>query len=81
MSKAALIEVFKRAVIGNYPYVFVVIEAEGIEECIVVPKESFEAKHEFYLKAYNDDLIHVMNSNVKITNVGYGDVNHLPDFI
>ena len=57
------------------------IEAEGIEELIVIPKQSFEAKEQFYMSAYNEDLIHVMNKNVRITEVGYGNENHLPNFI
>lgn len=81
MNKAALLEAFDRAISNNYPYVFVVIKAEGIKECIVVPKESFDDKKKFYMSAYDDELTHVMNSNVKITNVGYGDKKHLADFV
>lgn len=81
MNKAALLKAFERAINNNYPYVFVVIEAEGIKECIVVPKESFDDKKKFYMNAYNDELTHVMNSDVKITSVGYGDEKHLPNFV
>ena len=32
-------------------------------------------------KAYNDDLVHVMNSNVKIQEVGYGTEHDLLKFV
>ena len=72
---------FNQAEVKGYPYVFVKIEAEGIEELIVIPKQSFEAKEKFYLNAYDDELTHVMNKNVKITNLGFGNKEHLSNFI
>lgn len=81
MNKEALLEAFKRAADAKQPYVFVVVEAEGIKECIVIPKESFKAKETFYTNAYGDDLVHVMNSNVRILDCGYGQAERLPEFV
>lgn len=81
INKAALLKAFLYANKYKHPYVFVVIEAEGIKECIVIPSKSFKEKEQFYMNAYNDDLVHVMNKNVKITELGYGNEMHLPNFI
>lgn len=81
VNKLGLLKAFDNAKNEDYDYVFVVIEAEGIKECIVVPRESFDEKEKFYSKAYNDNLVHVMNRNVRIINVGYGNKNHLTYFI
>lgn len=81
VNKSGLIRVFAQATERNYPYVFVKIEAEGIEELIVIPKQSFEAKEEFYVNAYSNDLTHVMNKNVKITDCGYGSEIDVSNFI
>lgn len=81
VKKDSLIKAFEEARLMNYPYVFVKIEAEGIVEYIAVPEQSFVAKEKFYSKAYNDDLVHVMNSNVKIQEVGYGTEHDLLKFV
>lgn len=73
LTKSDLIRVFEEATDREYPYVYANIEAEGVEELIIIPSRSFEAKKKFYADAYSDDLTHVMNKNVKITNVGYGN--------
>jgi len=62
-------------------YVFVRIDAEGIEELIVIPQRSFDEKEKFYLNAYSDDLTHVINKDVKITEVSYGDERLIPRLI
>ena len=81
IGKLALMKTFEQAKNQGFPYVYVKIEAEGIEELIVVPEQSFGAKEKFYLNAYDDNLTHVMNKNVKITNIGFGNKTHLPNFI
>lgn len=81
LNKLTLQSCFKNARGTNSPYVFVRIEAEGIEELIVIPQRSFDEKERFYLNAYNDDLTHVMNKDVKITEISYGDERLIPNLI
>ena len=68
LNKEMLKDIFTTARKENLPFVVVGIEAEGTKEAIVVPAESFDAKEAFYMNAYSDDLVHVMNSKVKIFN-------------
>lgn len=77
LNKQTLINSFEQARKHNFPFVFVGIEAEGIKEVIVIPKESFDAKEEFYKRAYSDDLVHVMNSEVRIFGLSFGEVNEI----
>lgn len=74
LTKEDLINLFSVARDKQLPFVFVSIEAEGVKEVIAVPSESFDAKEKFYNNAYSDELVHVMNSKVRITNVIAGDV-------
>lgn len=67
--KQDLINIFSVAREKELPFVVVGIEAEGTKEAIVVPSESFDAKEQFYVNAYSDELVHVMNSKVRIFNV------------
>lgn len=64
---------FDSAINEGASYIGVVIVAEGVKECIVIPKKSFEAKQEFYNRAYSDDLTHVMNSEVEIVGFTHGE--------
>ena len=68
LSKQMLKDIFSTARKQQLPFVVVGIEAEGTKEAIVIPSESFDAKERFYMKAYSDDLVHVMNSKVRIFN-------------
>lgn len=61
--------------------VFVEINAVDAKEVIVLPRESFEFKKEFYRNAYNDDLIHVMNEKVRITGFSHGSAHDLRNHI
>lgn len=69
LTKQDLINIFSVARDKELPFVVVGIEAEGTKEAIVVPSESFDAKEQFYVNAYSDELVHVMNSKVRIFNV------------
>lgn len=69
LTKQDLINIFSVAREKQLPFVVVGIEAEGTKEAIVVPAESFDAKEQFYLNAYSDELVHVMNSKVQMFNV------------
>lgn len=77
LTKQHLTNTFAKAIETDSPFVFVAISAEGTEEIIVVPKRSFEAKEAFYNNAYNNDLVHVMNSKVYIRGLSYGEAEEL----
>lgn len=68
---------FEIAKKDNDPFVFVRIEVEGILEVIVIPAVSFEEKQKFYNKAYTQDLVHCMNSQVRITGFSQGGLDAL----
>lgn len=73
LTKQNLNNTFGSAIKEGANYVGVKVSAEGIEECIVIPNESFEGKRSFYDRAYTDELIHSMNSKVKIVGFTHGD--------
>ncbi|UTI41114.1 hypothetical protein [Niallia sp. RD1] len=81
LTKQHLQNNFAKARETNSPYVFVGIKAEGVSEVIVIPKKSFDAKEQFYMNAYSEDLTHVMNNNVMITGLSYGDADQIPNII
>jgi hypothetical protein len=81
LTKKHLQSNFAKARETNSPYVFVGLQAEGVSEVIVVPKKSFDAKEQFYMNAYSDNLTHVMNKNVVITGLSYGDSEQLTNII
>ncbi|QIC46186.1 hypothetical protein GAG94_03045 [Lysinibacillus sphaericus] len=81
LTKQNLKNTFKDARTVGSPFVFVGIEAEGIKEVISIPKLSFDAKEQFYNNAYSDNLVHVMNSKVKITGLSHGDSDALYDLV
>lgn len=74
-------ENFVRAKETNSPYVFVAVIAEGVDELIVIPERSFEAKEKFYVGAYTDNLTHVMNKNVSIRGLSYGSGREIQNII
>jgi len=80
-TKKDLLTTFARAKETNSPYVFVRINAEGVAELIVIPERSFKAKEKFYRGAYNNDLTHVMNKNVVITNFSCGEIDKVSNII
>lgn len=77
LTKATLKRTFEEARRMNMPYVFVVIRAEGVDEVIVIPERSFDAKEKFYMSAYDEELTHVMNNNVCIRGLSFGRENEL----
>lgn len=77
LSKEHLINQFDKAREDNSPFVFIGIEAEGVQETICIPKRSFDAKQAFYERSYTEDLVHVMNKNVFIRGLSRGDTNQL----
>lgn len=79
VNKDMLARAFDSALDNGDQFVFVGVVAEGIKEAITIPRESMKAKKEFYSKAYNDDLVHVMNSNVRIFGFTQGDATAVLD--
>lgn len=77
MDKQALVNCFANAREKGCTFVFVVINAEGTDEVVAVPKQSFDEKEAFYLKAYDYNLHHVMNSKVYIRGLSFGEAEEL----
>lgn len=67
INKEKLVREFDRA-INDKTFLFLIleIEAEGIREFIVIPRESFVEKLSFYKRSYTYELVHVMNKDVFI---------------
>lgn len=68
---------FENAIKQNSQYVAVKIQMKGFEgeEIIVNPRCNFEAKLDYYKKAYNDDLTLKANNDIKI--VDFRHFNHI----
>lgn len=73
MKKSSLIKTFDNAILEKSKFVFVFLIAEDVKEVICIPHFSLEDKIIFYENAYDEDLKHVMNKDVFITNVLHGD--------
>ena len=58
MKKSYLKAIFINAKATGAKYIGVRIETEGSSrpECIINPRENFDAKYDYYMKAYDDDL-------------------------
>lgn len=72
---------FERAMEANARYVFVRLTTPTGMELVVIPNESAMQKLEFYESAYDNTLTHVMNKEVSITGLSYGDANRIPYII
>lgn len=77
LTKQHLINTFAAARERNANFVFVAVVAEGIKEVIAIPKESMDSKEQFYMKVYDDNLVHCMNSKVSIHGLSYGYATEL----
>lgn len=66
--------VFNRAIELEEHYIGIRIETQGSNkpEIIINPTENFEAKLEYYKKAYNEDLTLKSFNGIKITGFMYG---------
>lgn len=79
MNKSALKAVFINAKAVGARYIGVRIATEGSSqpEIIINPKENFDAKFEYYMKAYDDDLTLISAKGKKdicITGIAQGNV-------
>ena len=77
LTKKDLKAIFTKAKEEGSKFVFVGIEAEGVQETICIPERSFVEKQAFYERSYTDDLVHVMNKNVFIRGLSYGGSDQL----
>lgn len=77
LTKTDLIEQFNQARKEDCKFVFIGIEAEGVQETICIPERSFDEKQAFYERSYTDDLVHVMNKNVFIRGLSHGGAEQL----
>lgn len=78
MNKSALKALFINAKSVGARYIGVRIEAEGSSqpEIIINPKENFDAKFEYYMKAYDDDLTLISakgKKDIRITGIAQGN--------
>lgn len=78
MNKSALKEVFVNAKAVGARYVGVSIRTKGSShpEIIINPRENFDAKFDYYMSAYDDDLILISakgKKDIRITGVAQGN--------
>lgn len=80
LSMNNLREVFELADKGDASYVFIEINACGVQEVIVIPKESRESKLRYYEETYDNELNHKHSSEVSIIGFSYGEARELDIF-
>lgn len=70
-----LVTCFQEAIKQKAEYLAVVIETRGSKdtEVIINPFVNFEAKLEYYRKAYNDDLVLKTFDGIRIIDFTYAD--------
>lgn len=78
MNKSALKALFVNAKAVGARYIGVRIETEGSSrpEIIINPKENFDAKFEYYMKAYDDNLTLISakgKKDIRITGIAQGN--------
>lgn len=81
ITKRSLNNTFDSAINEGSKFIGVKISAEGTKEFIIIPRESFKEKKDFYNRAYTDELIHAMNSKVKIIGFTHGEWVDMKDLI
>ena len=66
---------FRQAIALEVNYIGVRIKMQGFDEpeIIINPKDNFEAKLEYYKKAYNDGLTLKTFNGIKIIGFEFGD--------
>lgn len=78
MNKSALKAVFINAMAVGARYIGVSIKTEGSSqpEIIINPKENFDTKFDYYMNAYDDDLILIPakgKRDIRITGIAQGN--------
>lgn len=77
MNKSMLKALFINAKATDAKYIGVKIETEGSRcpECIINPRPNFDAKYEYYMQAYDDDLRLIATKgekDIRITGIAAG---------
>lgn len=78
MNKSTLKAEFINAKIKDAKYIGVSIKTEGSSqpEIIINPRENFDAKFDYYMEAYDDDLILIAakgKKDIRIVAAGHGN--------
>ncbi|NBH28440.1 hypothetical protein D3Z60_22470 [Lachnospiraceae bacterium] len=78
MNKKSLVAVFNNARAEGLEYIGVRIKTEGSSqpEIIINPKENFDAKLDYYMSAYDDDLALISTKGkkeIRITGIAQGN--------
>ena len=78
MNKSELKEIFINAKKHDARYIGVKIQTEGSSqpEIIINPRENFDAKFEYYMQAYDDDLVLISakgKKDIRITGTAQGN--------
>lgn len=78
MNKSGLKAIFVNAKAVDARYIGVRIETEGNSqpEIIINPRENFGAKFDYYMQAYDDDLVLISakgNKEIRITGIAQGN--------
>lgn len=81
MNKKVLNNAFALARKGNHKFVIIHLFTPAGEEFICIPSGSFDAKEKFYNTAYDENLLHVMNKEVRIVGLSFGDGSELDKLI
>lgn len=68
MEKEFFLEAFDRALNFGAKYVVIAVQLETGATELIINTENLADKRAYYDKAYNDNLEHVNNNNVKIKN-------------
>lgn len=77
-------ECFETAKRDKYEYIGIKIQMEGFPEpeVIINPNSNFDAKLEYYKKAYNDDLTLKAFKGIKIIGCMFGeDYNDIENYL
>ena len=78
LTMACLIRTFLKAKDLNMDYVAVCISMEGFpkDEVIINSFENIPAKLEYYMKTYDENLVHKFAPGIKITGFTFGNDWH-----
>lgn len=75
MNKSALKAVFINAKASGARYIGMRLTQTGIKkpEFHITPKENFDKMFEYFMKMYDDDLISLVNREIKVTGIAQGN--------
>lgn len=70
INKESFSDLFRVAKENKFKYIAISIEAEGTNkpEIIINESDNYDFKLDYYMKTYNDDLVHKFSPNIRISN-------------